>query len=146
MMKNVDAKKYEGIKYCLTDPGRGAGSNFTVRNQWEEYCSRMQIPCIVIKPQGKGMKVHFDYVTYDDALDAIFVGSAEEVLRKRILELLKVYSQCTSCVMECTALGMVTTVTGVPPELAPAMAVELYDIIALFVMKELTDSYRRCSA
>ncbi|WP_370608031.1 hypothetical protein [Citrobacter meridianamericanus] len=138
-MNESDAKRYEGIKYHQVKAGE-AGT--VRRSDWERHCEEKQIPCICIKPQGSTSTVHFDYITFDNALDELFVGEPEQALQKAVLNLFAEYASRYLSKMVCINAGMVTTIKSVPNDAAPGLAAALYDVVALFVMKELTDNYR----
>ncbi|QKT18378.1 hypothetical protein HPG84_11665 [Salmonella enterica] len=139
-MNESDAKRDEGIKYHLVKAGIAGTEK---RSEWERHCEKKQIPCICIKPQGSTSTVHFDYITFDDALDELFVGEPEQALQKAVLNLFAEYASCYPSKMTCTNAGMVTTIQSVPKDVAPLLATALYDVVASYVTKELTDTYQR---
>ncbi|EDR7169847.1 hypothetical protein CTR22_004280 [Salmonella enterica subsp. houtenae] len=123
-MNESDAKRDEGIKYHLVKAGIAGTEK---RSEWERHCEKKQIPCICIKPLGSISTVHFDYITFDDALDELFSE----------------YASCYPSKMTCTNVGMVTTIQSVPKDVAPLLATALYDVVASYVTKELADTYQR---
>lgn len=139
-MNESDAKRYEGIKYHQVKTGI---AGLEKRSDWERHCRKKQIPCICIKPQGSTSEVHFDYIMFDDALDELFVGESEQELQKAVLSLFADYATRYPSKMACINAGMITTIKSVPNEAAPALAAALYDVIASYVLKELTENYRQ---
>ncbi|HIC6233839.1 TPA: hypothetical protein ACW4ED_003857 [Salmonella enterica subsp. enterica serovar Thompson] len=139
-MNESDAKRDEGIKYHLVKTGMAGTEK---RSEWERHCEKKQIPCICIKPQGSTSTVHFDYITFDDALDELFVGEPEQALQKAVLNLFAEYASCYPSKMTCNNAGMVTTIQSVPKDVAPLLATALYDVISSYVMTKLTEHYQR---
>ena len=139
-MNESDAKRYEGIKYHLVNTGIAGVEK---RSDWERHCGEKQIPCICIKPQGSTSTVHFDYIMFDDELDELFVGKPEQKLQKAVLNLFADYATRFPSKMVCINAGMITTIKSVPNDVAPSLATALYDVVASYVMNELTDNYQQ---
>ncbi|MBQ4779080.1 hypothetical protein F9U39_16235 [Pectobacterium versatile] len=139
-MNESDAKRYEGIKYHLVKVGIAGVEK---RSDWERHCGEKQIPCVCIKLQGSTSTVHFDYIIFDDELDELFVGEPEQKLQRAVLNLFADYATRFPSKMVCINAGMISTIQSVPNDVAPSLATALYDVVASYVMNELTENYQQ---
>lgn len=99
-------------------------------NDWFLYCSKNQIPYIIVKKKVKYANVEWDYINLDKSYDKTLVSNAEKN-RELFLEIFKKYANRKSRYLMCNLLF---TAENILIEDCKKLAEEIFDVVNVSIV------------